>query len=116
MYYSILDMETNRLLSLRPVSARELPMKSGIVSVFDDPVLKVGIFASAPIYITASKSQVEDLLKKGILRTGSGIGDIMMLDSYLRIENLNIVQLYDGVRVIGTDNMVVPANSLGSTK
>lgn len=108
MFYAFYDEENEKLLSLHAVSSVDLPFNLDTLNSFYDPVIKIGFFSNAPVFITTSLNQMKILLKDRIVKTSPGISDILMLDKYIKTENLKIVQVFSGVRILGEDTVIYP--------
>ena len=110
MLYSLFDKKNKRILSIHAVSAMDLPFTLKGLDLYA-PVMKIGHFASAPIFVTNSREQVDVLIRDRIIKTNIGISDILLLDKYIDTDNLEICQIFDGMRVVGSDEIVRPENS-----
>ena len=111
MFYALYDEYKKRLLTLHAVSSGDLPFSIDSLSNFSDPVIKVGFFASGPVYMTSSINQAHILLSDRIVKTSSGVGDILLLDKYVNVEDLKIVQVFSGMRMLGEDTVIYPINA-----
>ena len=92
MFYALYDTDKKRVLTTHAVPSGDLPFKRPELNSFGDPVIKVGFFSAGPIYVTSSLNQVKILLSDKIVKTSANIGDIILLDKYVQVENLVIVQ------------------------
>lgn len=111
MFYAIYDEDKKRLLTMHAVSSGDLPFTIDSLSSFSDPVIKIGFFASGPVFMTSSVNQIKILFSDRIVKTSNAIGDILLLDKYVNVDNLKIVQVFSGMRVIGDDSIIHPINS-----
>jgi hypothetical protein len=108
MFYAFFDEEQGKLLSMHAVSSDELPFKLENGNGFSEPIVKIGFFSSAPVFVTPSINQMHILIRDRIVKTSAGVGDILLLDKYIKVENLKIVQFFSGLRVLGEDTIVHP--------
>lgn len=110
MFYALYDTEKSRVLTTHAVSYGDLPFKIDDLNSFSDPIIKVGFFSSGPLYVTSSLNQVKILLSERIVKTSNNIGDILLLDKYVEPDCLKIVQIFDNMRILGSDEIVRPMN------
>ena len=111
MFYALYDTDKKRLLSMHAVTAGDLPFPIETLSSFSDPVIKIGFFGSGPTFVTSSLRQVEVLLVDRIVKTSNSIGDILLLDKYVNVDDLKIVQVFSGMRILGEDTVIYPSNA-----
>ena len=100
MIFAIFSKKDEQLLSI------SFSLLQTVDSVYGS-IGTIGIFASRPYFVTNSLSQIEILMAGDILKTGED-SEMFMIDQAVDIRDLETVQIFDSMRLLGSDVTIRP--------